>query len=261
MVSNPRHLGFSLVELIVVIAVVSLLVGVLLPVIGEARSQARTARCLSNQRQASLALQLYTHDYEGRLVTYAYKVPGGTVWWFGFEKNGVGASGKRPIDTTRSPLAPYFNGDILEGLACPDFPESDGRFHKKFEKRSAHFVRDVARVLDIDRSDRRIGRRVVDLDAPAGVGRNEDAPARGRHTLNDRPEVGDRLGSRLAGGVVDRHRAVARREVALVPDEHGRGRRDTVGVSAALCIGRRIAGGEQQRESEQKEQAFHRGRG
>ncbi|MCE9547394.1 MAG: prepilin-type N-terminal cleavage/methylation domain-containing protein [Planctomycetia bacterium] len=47
--------GFSLVELLVVIAVIVILVALLLPAIGASRSRARQSQCASNQRQVWLA--------------------------------------------------------------------------------------------------------------------------------------------------------------------------------------------------------------
>ena len=43
--------GFTLVELLVVIAIIALLAALLLPALSQARQQARTARCVSNLRQ------------------------------------------------------------------------------------------------------------------------------------------------------------------------------------------------------------------
>ncbi len=66
-----RRPGFTLIELLVVIAVVALIVGMLLPALGQARSAAKSVRCLSQVRQLELAQQMYADAYKGALVDAA----------------------------------------------------------------------------------------------------------------------------------------------------------------------------------------------
>lgn len=57
--------GFTLIELMVVVAVIGVLVGILMPALGNARSQARRTACASNLRQIGAGLQIYmsgNHD-------------------------------------------------------------------------------------------------------------------------------------------------------------------------------------------------------
>lgn len=65
-----RRGGFTLVELLVVVAIVALFIGVLLPALGRARRAAQAAGCLSNMRNLVLAQMLYAHDHDGQLVNY-----------------------------------------------------------------------------------------------------------------------------------------------------------------------------------------------
>ncbi len=59
-----RRSGFTLVELLVVIAVIAVLAALLLPVFARAREAARKNACASNLRQIGLAFAMYVGDYD-----------------------------------------------------------------------------------------------------------------------------------------------------------------------------------------------------
>ncbi len=56
--------GFTLIELLVVIAIIAILAAILFPVFARAREKARQASCQSNEKQISLAMMMYTQDYD-----------------------------------------------------------------------------------------------------------------------------------------------------------------------------------------------------
>jgi prepilin-type N-terminal cleavage/methylation domain-containing protein/prepilin-type processing-associated H-X9-DG protein len=57
-----RNDGFTLVELLVVISVISLLMAILLPALGKARASAKRVHCMSNLRQIGIAFRSYLDD-------------------------------------------------------------------------------------------------------------------------------------------------------------------------------------------------------
>ncbi|MFH1613478.1 MAG: type II secretion system protein, partial [Planctomycetota bacterium] len=61
--------GFTLVELLVVIAVIAVLLSILVPALNKAREHARRVICGSNMHQWSLALNSYSMENEGELPT------------------------------------------------------------------------------------------------------------------------------------------------------------------------------------------------
>ncbi len=69
-VLTSRRLGFTLVELLIVVGIVALLTAILLPVFIAARERARTTACASNLRQLHLAFSLYVADNSGYLPPY-----------------------------------------------------------------------------------------------------------------------------------------------------------------------------------------------
>ncbi len=62
-----RQAGFTLVELLVVMAIITILAGMLLPVLNQVTSVARRAQCQSNQKQILLAWNLYADSHSEAL--------------------------------------------------------------------------------------------------------------------------------------------------------------------------------------------------
>ena len=60
-------LGFTLVELLVVVAIIALLMAILLPSLQGARESAKRVSCMSNHKQLLLAIRMYAEDNMGHL--------------------------------------------------------------------------------------------------------------------------------------------------------------------------------------------------
>ena len=56
--------GFTLIEILVVIAIIALLAAIIFPVLATARGKARAAVCQSNLKQLGTAMTMYIADYE-----------------------------------------------------------------------------------------------------------------------------------------------------------------------------------------------------
>lgn len=114
--------AFSLLELLVSIAILALLISVMLPALSSARATARTTRCLTNQRQLSTAWTLYAgdaDDYAMPLAYWASEDVGSDApiyWWGRIEDDHV--------DHLPGFIAPYLDAGLAERsvFECPCQP-------------------------------------------------------------------------------------------------------------------------------------------
>lgn len=101
--------GFTLIEILIVVAIIALLATILFPVFGRARENAKRASCLNNMKQLGLGLMQYSQDYDERFPTFMWNKDTGTL-----------ASAVAPLTnyfTWDSAIYPYVRNEQI--FKCP----------------------------------------------------------------------------------------------------------------------------------------------
>jgi prepilin-type N-terminal cleavage/methylation domain-containing protein/prepilin-type processing-associated H-X9-DG protein len=65
--------AFTLIELLVVIAIIAILAAILFPVFAQAKEAAKKTVCISNTRQISIGIYMYTSDYDDTYPQTSYE--------------------------------------------------------------------------------------------------------------------------------------------------------------------------------------------
>jgi prepilin-type processing-associated H-X9-DG protein/prepilin-type N-terminal cleavage/methylation domain-containing protein len=76
-----KRVGFTLVELLVVIGIIALLISILLPALSRARNSAKTLACLSNLRTLGQAAAMYAGEHK-QYLPYPTTTLGEEYLWF-----------------------------------------------------------------------------------------------------------------------------------------------------------------------------------
>ena len=79
--SVGKRWNFTLIELLIVVAIIAILAGMLLPALNAAKQLARSTSCISNLKQLGLATRAYVNDYKEFLPPIATTVSWGAQLW------------------------------------------------------------------------------------------------------------------------------------------------------------------------------------
>lgn len=146
-----RQRGFTLVELLVVMAIISVLAGLLLPALSRAQEIARQTSCASNLKQIGTAASFYADDYNDYLPPFR------------------GAAWKPPYMSER--LEGYLGGNLIgigvgappHGVyVCPSEPKHTGQMDYGCNR--LHVTLAVGQVLVRRSQIRRPSRVLIFLD-------------------------------------------------------------------------------------------------
>ncbi|MBI2928919.1 MAG: prepilin-type N-terminal cleavage/methylation domain-containing protein [Verrucomicrobia bacterium] len=121
--------AFTLVELLVVVAVIGILASLLMPAISRAKGRALASQCLNNLKQIGLATTLYVQDHNGLIQIDAPLDPG-TTWGSILSTN----QNLKPFDIFVCPTyAPkhFTNWTLIYGVRQdPPTEETEGEFNE-----------------------------------------------------------------------------------------------------------------------------------
>ena len=114
--------GFTLVELLTVMAIIAVLSGLLLPALSQARERARAIGCLNNTRQLLVAWQLYADD-NGERLPYNLGMAGSSFrsdlnWVNDVMTWDLSSDNTNPATLTQASLGPLVGGNTAV-YHCP----------------------------------------------------------------------------------------------------------------------------------------------
>ena len=128
--AHRRTGGFSLVELLAVVAIILILLSLLMPFLGQIKERGRMVTCLGNLKQFGTGILTFAADHDGTLTatisTGSYQ--GSEPWqkgWMGKEALPPGMASPRGWYDVYGVLNDYLSAETLKKrvFRCPSLPQ------------------------------------------------------------------------------------------------------------------------------------------
>lgn len=133
-----RHRGFTLVEVMVVVAIMAILAGIIMAVMPSARKAAIKSNCMSNMNQTVIAINLYCVDYDDHYPRDLSRLPKSTPYYCPMEPVRYMYFGQFAVydhATKQSVFATGFDPAIHAILKCNQHNDWQGRFSIETSRR------------------------------------------------------------------------------------------------------------------------------
>src|SRR5215813_7514859 len=123
---GPFRTGFTLIELMVVIAILAILAGLLLPALARSKAKVQATVCSSDLRQLGQAFMMYLHDNNDIFPTAAAKSglgaqPEDWIWWQ------VKKGGTTMRDPSQGSIMPFLGKYDTRLFRCPIDTDAEHR--------------------------------------------------------------------------------------------------------------------------------------
>ena len=151
--------SFTLIELLIVVAIIAILIAILLPALSQTKERARRAICTSNQRQFLVAMTLFANDNDSNYPDFNDGGSWRHIHWLKWDKYNM--------------LKDDYDLDVAEGLGCPSRDKSWNVYKDSRRIRIGYFIqvgRPFATLGTSAGTDGRLGYKWTPWQSPIRAG-------------------------------------------------------------------------------------------